>query len=165
MSPPACATQCWTGRTGSLRHCLGPDQPRAPGSAKLAAIMSPETLSFLDGRITLNPDLCNGRPTIRGLRITVETVLGFLSAGESQRRDPAPVPFLGARGYRRLPALRRRQCSRTGIRSSASPDGAFSHRRQSALSVSRSGRSTSVSTCVISASTGATPIRGSHRGD
>jgi len=45
--------------------------------------MNSETLSFLAGRITLNPDLCNGRPTIRGLRITVETVLGFLSAGES----------------------------------------------------------------------------------
>lgn len=42
-----------------------------------------ETLEYLDGRITVNPDLCNGRPTIRGLRITVETILGFLSAGES----------------------------------------------------------------------------------
>jgi uncharacterized protein (DUF433 family) len=41
------------------------------------------TLEYLDGRITVNPDLCNGRPTIRGLRITVETILGFLSAGES----------------------------------------------------------------------------------
>ena len=44
---------------------------------------SPEPLSYLDGRITVDPDLCNGRPTIRGLRITVETVLGFLSAGGS----------------------------------------------------------------------------------
>ena len=42
-----------------------------------------ETLEYLDGRITVNPDLCNGRPTVRGLRITVETVLGFLSAGDS----------------------------------------------------------------------------------
>jgi uncharacterized protein (DUF433 family) len=40
-------------------------------------------LSYLDGRITVDPDLCSDRPTIRGLRITVETVLGFLSAGES----------------------------------------------------------------------------------
>ncbi|WP_295427637.1 DUF433 domain-containing protein [uncultured Thiodictyon sp.] len=36
-----------------------------------------------DARITVHSDLCNGRPTIRGLRITVETILGFLSAGES----------------------------------------------------------------------------------
>lgn len=42
-----------------------------------------ETIEYLDGRITVNPDLCNGRPTVRGLRITVETVLGFLSAGDS----------------------------------------------------------------------------------
>ena len=43
-----------------------------------------EPLKYLDGRITVHPDICNGHPTIRGMRITVETVLGFLSAGESQ---------------------------------------------------------------------------------
>ena len=34
-------------------------------------------------RITSNPDVCNGKPVVRGMRITVETVLGYLSAGES----------------------------------------------------------------------------------
>jgi uncharacterized protein (DUF433 family) len=34
-------------------------------------------------RIELNPDICNGRPVIRGTRITVETILGYLSAGDS----------------------------------------------------------------------------------
>lgn len=33
--------------------------------------------------IELNPDICNGRPVIRGTRITVETILGYLSAGDS----------------------------------------------------------------------------------
>ncbi len=35
-------------------------------------------------RITIDPAVCNGKPTIRGMRITVQTVLEYLSAGESQ---------------------------------------------------------------------------------
>lgn len=34
-------------------------------------------------RITINPDICNGRPVIRGTRIAVQTVLEFLAAGDS----------------------------------------------------------------------------------
>lgn len=53
-----------------------------------------ETLEYLDGRITVNPGLCNGRPTIRGLRIKVETILGFLSAGESAEEILNQYPSL-----------------------------------------------------------------------
>ena len=35
------------------------------------------------GRISIKPDVCNGRPVIRGTRITVQTVLEFLAAGDS----------------------------------------------------------------------------------
>jgi uncharacterized protein (DUF433 family) len=34
-------------------------------------------------RIELNPDVCGGRAVIQGTRITVETVIGYLSAGDS----------------------------------------------------------------------------------
>jgi uncharacterized protein (DUF433 family) len=34
-------------------------------------------------RIEINPEVCNGRPVIRGTRITVDTVLGYLGAGDS----------------------------------------------------------------------------------
>jgi uncharacterized protein (DUF433 family) len=34
-------------------------------------------------RISIKPDVCNGRPVIRGTRITVQTVLEFLAAGDS----------------------------------------------------------------------------------
>ncbi len=37
----------------------------------------------LTDRITVIPDVCNGKPTVRGLRITVATILGYLAAGES----------------------------------------------------------------------------------
>lgn len=34
-------------------------------------------------RITVSADICNGKPVIRGTRITVQTVLEFLAAGDS----------------------------------------------------------------------------------
>ncbi len=34
-------------------------------------------------RIVVDPDICNGRPTVRGTRITVHTVLEFLGAGDT----------------------------------------------------------------------------------
>jgi len=34
-------------------------------------------------RITIDPNICHGRPTIRGLRYTVERVLEWLSSGMS----------------------------------------------------------------------------------
>jgi len=40
-------------------------------------------MNALIDRITINQDVCNGRPTIRGKRITVQTVLEFLGAGET----------------------------------------------------------------------------------
>ncbi len=32
-------------------------------------------------RITINPDVCHGKPTIRNLRYPVENILELLSAG------------------------------------------------------------------------------------
>ena len=47
-----------------------------------------------DGRITIDPDVCNGKPVVRGLRITVETVLGYLSAGDTAEDILAQHPAL-----------------------------------------------------------------------
>lgn len=38
-------------------------------------------MSTLLKRITINPDICHGQPTIRGLRYPVTTILELLSAG------------------------------------------------------------------------------------
>jgi uncharacterized protein (DUF433 family) len=48
-------------------------------------------------RITLDNDLCNGKPTIRGMRITVQTVLEFLSAGDTQEEILEQYPSLEAK--------------------------------------------------------------------
>ena len=34
-------------------------------------------------RIVVDPSICNGRPTVKGTRITVQTILEFLGAGDS----------------------------------------------------------------------------------
>ena len=51
-------------------------------------------MEYLSERITFDADLCNGKPTIRGLRITVETVLDFLSNGNSTDEILESYPFL-----------------------------------------------------------------------
>ena len=45
-------------------------------------------------RIIIDPAICNGKPTIRGLRITVQTVLEYLSAGESHEDILQQFPML-----------------------------------------------------------------------
>jgi len=37
----------------------------------------------MSDRVTVSPDVCNGKPVVRGTRITVQTVLEFLAAGDS----------------------------------------------------------------------------------
>jgi uncharacterized protein (DUF433 family) len=51
-------------------------------------------MEYLTDRITIDPDLCNGKPTIRGLRITVQTILEFLGAGESENEILKQYPSL-----------------------------------------------------------------------
>ncbi len=40
-------------------------------------------MNKLEERITIDPNICNGKPTIRRKRITVQTILEFLSNGDS----------------------------------------------------------------------------------
>ena len=45
-------------------------------------------------RITIDDEICNGKPTIRGFRITVQTVLEFLLAGTSEEEILHQYPVL-----------------------------------------------------------------------
>ena len=51
-------------------------------------------MEYLTERITLDSDLCNGKPIIRGLRITIQTILEFISAGESTEEILYQYPSL-----------------------------------------------------------------------
>ena len=48
----------------------------------------------LNNRITINDQVCNGKPTIRNKRISVQTILEFLSAGESEKEILYQYPSL-----------------------------------------------------------------------
>jgi len=45
-------------------------------------------------RITTNPDVCGGRPCIRGLRIRVKDVLDLLAAGATREEILDDYPYL-----------------------------------------------------------------------
>ncbi|HEX9945119.1 MAG TPA: DUF433 domain-containing protein [Thermoanaerobaculia bacterium] len=56
--------------------------------------MKTPTRGALEDRITIDPAVCNGKPTIRGKRITVQTILEFLSVGESREEILRQYPSL-----------------------------------------------------------------------
>jgi uncharacterized protein (DUF433 family) len=45
-------------------------------------------------RIALDPDVMGGKPCIRGLRVTVGTILGLLATGRSEGEILAAYPYL-----------------------------------------------------------------------
>jgi len=56
--------------------------------------MNSERTSYVNGRITIDPGICNGKPTIRGKRITVQTIIEFLGSGESKEEILKQYPSL-----------------------------------------------------------------------
>ena len=48
----------------------------------------------LISRITLNPEICHGKPTIRNTRYTVDLILDLLSAGMSEAEIIEDYPAL-----------------------------------------------------------------------
>jgi uncharacterized protein (DUF433 family) len=45
-------------------------------------------------RITLNPAVCNGKPTLRNMRFTVSQLLELLAAGMTETEILADYPYL-----------------------------------------------------------------------
>jgi len=51
-------------------------------------------VSFFEGRIVIDPAICNGKPTIRGKRITAQSILEYLAAGDSEAEILGQYPSL-----------------------------------------------------------------------
>ena len=45
-------------------------------------------------RITLNPDVMGGKPCIRGMRVTVGTIVGLLASGHTPAEILEAYPYL-----------------------------------------------------------------------
>jgi uncharacterized protein (DUF433 family) len=53
-------------------------------------------MEYISDRITIDDAICSGKPTIRGMRITVQTILEFLSAGDNKEEILKHYPMLEA---------------------------------------------------------------------
>ena len=51
-------------------------------------------MSELLQRITIDPDICAGRPTIRGMRIRVQDIMELLASGASREEILEDYPYL-----------------------------------------------------------------------
>ncbi len=56
-------------------------------------------------RITIEPGKRNGKPCVRGLRITVSDVLGYLAAGMTETEILADFPDLEPEDFRAIYAF------------------------------------------------------------
>ncbi|MFM1920288.1 MAG: hypothetical protein RLZZ303_1922 [Candidatus Hydrogenedentota bacterium] len=45
-------------------------------------------------RITFNPEVMGGKPCIRGMRVTVGTVIGLMASGHDSKAILAAYPYL-----------------------------------------------------------------------
>ena len=51
-------------------------------------------MEYIFERITVDDELCNGKPTIRGLRVTAQTILEFLLNGATDEEILEQYPVL-----------------------------------------------------------------------
>lgn len=70
-------------------------------------------------RITVDPRVMGGKPCVRGLRVTVETIAGLLASGHSEAEVLELYPYLDAEDVRAVEewaAAHRRQGRRSAVR-------------------------------------------------
>ncbi len=50
--------------------------------------------TYIADRIAINPNICGGKPIVRGMRITAQTILEFLYAGTPKEEILEQYPML-----------------------------------------------------------------------
>jgi uncharacterized protein (DUF433 family) len=82
---------------------LGPEEPMkgVPSGAFLFPLKASGLETLAEGRedalltrIVFDPEVCSGKPVLRGLRVAVEHVLGWLAAGSTPKDIHREVPEL-----------------------------------------------------------------------
>ena len=70
--------------------------PLRRGRVSLAVLEWPESVRPMPelGRITVDPEVMGGKPCIRGLRVTVGTVVGLVAAGHTRDEILKLYPYL-----------------------------------------------------------------------
>ena len=56
----------------------------------------PATATAWRKRVTIDPQICHGKPCIRGIRVTVGTVVGLVAAGRTRDEILREYPYLEA---------------------------------------------------------------------
>ncbi len=85
------------GRAWRVLRGLGRSRAEPLASAKRI-----DTIGAMDpsALITIDPAKCDGKPCVRGLRITVDSVLDYLASGMSEAEILADFPDLTAEDIR-----------------------------------------------------------------
>lgn len=69
-------------------------KPDLKSSDLVGRVTKPSARRTLSSRITVDPEVCFGRPCIRGMRIRVSDVLDLLAAGNGKEQILADYPYL-----------------------------------------------------------------------
>jgi uncharacterized protein (DUF433 family) len=57
-------------------------------------VLDGENAMLFSDRISMNPEVMGGKPCIRGLRVTVGTIIGLLAVGKSQTEILDLYPYV-----------------------------------------------------------------------
>jgi uncharacterized protein (DUF433 family) len=76
-----------------MRRCLPETAGGVCCQGYLALVDRMNHILVMEPHIVINPDVCNGRPVIQGTRITAQTVLDFLAAGDSVKDVQACIRY------------------------------------------------------------------------